>query len=129
PPNSHCGPAESSPADRSRTGSGLLVDALVSVDATEDLNRFVIDRVVNFLPGRNENLAASLVQTLSTLRRLTHLGVSVLILHHPRKGEVRAGQASRGSGALGGYADILLEMSWFSQPTEPDRRRVIEAYS
>jgi hypothetical protein len=42
---------------------------------------------------------------------------------------LRAGQAARGSGALGGYADILLEMSWFARPTDPDRRRVIEAYS
>jgi hypothetical protein len=31
-----------------------------------------------------------------------------------------------GSGA---YADILLEMRWFARPTDPDRRRVIEAFS
>ena len=106
-----------------------LIDALVAARAQHGLDLVVIDPLANFLPGGNENLAASLVETLSLLQKLTSLGVSVWILHHPRKGETRAGQASRGSGALGAYADILLEMRWFARPTDPDRRRVIEAYS
>jgi hypothetical protein len=32
------------------------------------------------------------------------LGVAVLLLHHPKKGEVLAGQAARGSGALCAHA-------------------------
>jgi hypothetical protein len=113
-----------SPADWS-----ALIDALVATQARDGLDLVVIDPLANFLPGRTENLAAGLVETLAQLQRLTNRGVSVWILHHPRKGETRAGQASRGSGALGAYADILLEMRWFSRPTDPDRRRVIEAYS
>jgi hypothetical protein len=65
----------------------------------------------------------------ASARRLTRLGMSVWLLHHPRKGKVRSGQAARGSGLLGGYADILLEMGWYRQPSDPDRRRVIEGYS
>ncbi|HEV3261656.1 MAG TPA: AAA family ATPase [Gemmataceae bacterium] len=106
-----------------------LVDALVLLRQRDGLDLVVIDPLVNFLPGRNENLAGSLVEVLLTLQRLTSVGVCVLILHHPRKGETRPGQASRGSGALGGYADILLEMRWYGRPADPDRRRVIEAYS
>jgi len=106
-----------------------LVDKLVKVHRDQPLDQLAIDPLANFLPGHNENLAAGLVETLMTLQPLTSLGISVLILHHPRKGETRAGQAARGSGALGAYADILLEMRWFARPTDPDRRRVIEAFS
>ncbi len=106
-----------------------LVSGLVSVHEKETLNLVVIDPLVNFLPGHGENNADSLMASLLALQALTKRGVSILILHHPRKGELRAGQAARGSGVLGGYVDILLEMSWYSRPTDPDRRRVIEAYS
>jgi hypothetical protein len=106
-----------------------LVEGLVQLHATEGLDLVVIDPLAHFFPGRSENVADSLLATLLTLQRLTRLGMSVWILHHPKKGEVRAGQAARGSGVLGAYVDILLEMRWYGQPSDPDRRRVIEAWS
>jgi hypothetical protein len=106
-----------------------LLEALVQLHATEGIDLVVIDPLANFLPGRSENVADSLMATLLSLQRLTRLGMSVWILHHPRKGEVRAGQAARGSGVLGAYVDILLEMRCYRQPSDPDRRRVIEGYS
>jgi hypothetical protein len=36
--------------------------------------------------------------------------MSVLLVHHPRKGKTLAGQAARGSGALPSFVDILIEM-------------------
>ena len=106
-----------------------LVEALVQLHATEGLDLVVIDPLAHFLPGRSENVADSLLAALLTLQRLTRLGMSVWILHHPKKGEVRAGQAARGSGVLGAYVDILLEMRCYRDPADPDRRRVIDAYS
>jgi hypothetical protein len=106
-----------------------LVAALVHLRSTEGLDLVVIDPLANFLVGGSENVADSLLAFLLTLQDLTRLGVSVWILHHPRKGETRSGQAARGSGVLGGYVDILLEMGWYRQPNDPDRRRVIEGYS
>jgi AAA domain len=107
----------------------LLIDGLVQARHRDGLDLVVIDPLVNFLPGHQENSADGLIEVLLMLQRLTSLGVAVLILHHPRKGQVRAGQAARGSGVLGGYADIVLEMRMYSQPADPDRRRVIEGYS
>jgi hypothetical protein len=106
-----------------------LVEALVKLRQDEGTDLVVIDPLVNFLPGSRENLADGLMEVLLQLQPLTRLGVSVLILHHPRKGQVQPGQAARGSGVLGGYADILLEMRCYRSPADPDRRRVIEAYS
>jgi hypothetical protein len=53
----------------------------------------------------------------------------VLVLHHPKKGDPAAGQAARGSGALSGHADILVEMGWHGHPGDDDRRRRLQAYS
>jgi hypothetical protein len=69
------------------------------------------------------------MQMLLALQELTARGVGVLILHHPRKGPVVAGQAARGSGALGGSADVILEMDGLSGPSDDDRRRRLAGYS
>jgi len=53
----------------------------------------------------------------------------VLVLHHPKKGETKEGQAARGIGVLNAEVDIVLEMTHFSSPSTDDRRRKIVAYS
>jgi hypothetical protein len=53
----------------------------------------------------------------------------VLLLHHPRKGRVLDGQAGRGSGALGAFADVLVEMRPYAAPSSDDRRRVLNSYA
>jgi hypothetical protein len=55
--------------------------------------------------------------------------VSVLLVHHPRKGIYRPGQAARGSGALGGHVDTIMEMGWLGDEDNDDRRRWLRAYS
>jgi hypothetical protein len=62
------------------------------------------------------------------LQELSARGVSTLMSHHPKKGPTVAGQASRGSGALPGYVDIILEMYALSH-LAADRRRRLRAYS
>ena len=57
------------------------------------------------------------------------LGLAVLVLHHPKKGETKEGQAARGIGVLNAEVDIVLEMTHFSNPSSDDRRRKIVAYS
>jgi hypothetical protein len=106
-----------------------LLDHLATLHARERLDLVVIDPLAAFLPGRDENGAAAVLEALLPLRRLTALGVSVLVLHHPRKREAPAGQAARGSGALAGYADVLVEMHWYARGAEGDRRRRLRAWS
>src|SRR2546427_417676 len=81
------------------------------------------------LAGRDEGNAAGMLEGLMPLQRLSGQGVAVLVLHHPRKGEPAPGQAARGSGALSGYVDILVEMSWLSRADAEDRRRLLRAWS
>ena len=66
---------------------------------------------------------------LVPLQRLAARGLSVLALHHPSKRGQGDSPSGRGSGALLGCADILIEMRWFRRPTDEDRRRRLLALS
>ncbi len=106
-----------------------LIDALTTARHRDGVGLVVIDTLASFLPGNVENSAGPLLDCLAPLHQLTQAGLGVLLNHHPRKGKALAGQASRGSGALLGFADILVEMGWYARPDEPDRRRRLRADS
>jgi hypothetical protein len=89
----------------------------------------VIDSLASFLPAHSENSAGGLLECLTPLQRLTTLGMAVLLPHHPRKGKTVAGQAARGSGALPGFVDIIIEMGYYAHPDDQDRRRRLVAFS
>jgi hypothetical protein len=88
----------------------------------------VIDSLANLSPMRSENDAVQMLNALKPLQELTTRGVGTLVAHHPKKGPTVPGQAARGSGALSGYVDIILEMHAVSHQPD-DRRRRLRAYS
>jgi len=106
-----------------------LVRNLVERHRTEGLDLVVIDALAGFIPDGTENDARTIYRMIEPLFELKTRGVAVLVLHHPRKGPVAAGQAARGSGALGGSVDIILEMDGLSGPTTDDRRRKVAGFS
>jgi hypothetical protein len=105
----------------------LIEEMATLPDGPPDL--FVVDTLASFLPARTENVAACVLDMFEPLRQLLLAGTSVLMLHHPRKGQSSEGQAARGSGALAGRADIVMEMSCLGRAAEPDRRRKILGFS
>jgi hypothetical protein len=106
-----------------------LLDRVAELHARHQFSLLVIDTLTTFLPGRNEANAAVMIEALLPLRRLTQLGLSVLLAHHPAKGVPLPGQAARGTGALPSFTDINLEMSWYTRADTTDRRRRILAHS
>ena len=70
-----------------------------------------------------------MLAALAPLQRLTKAGLAVLVLHHPRKAESAPGRAARGSGALTGFADVLIETGLGGPPDSDDRRRKLAAFS
>ena len=72
---------------------------------------FVVDPLASFLPGRCESDAATLLEAMQPLLRLTAAGIAVLLLHHPRKQRAQVGSAARGSGAMLGFVDTNVELS------------------
>ena len=89
----------------------------------------VIDPLATLLPGYAETCAPKMLDCLLSLQALAKLGPAVWLPHHPAKGKRPDGQASRGSSALTGFADIVMEMSCLSRARSRDRRRRICAYS
>jgi hypothetical protein len=106
-----------------------LVNAMQLLRDRDGLDLVVIDPLVMFLPANSENTAELIVEWLLPLDALTSRGISVLLVHHPRKGKNRIGQAARGSGALPSHVDILIEMGWLGNPANDDRRRWLRAFS
>jgi hypothetical protein len=105
-----------------------LLARIVRLHQQKQLALLVIDSLANLSPMRSENDAVQMLKALEPLQELTARGLGVLISHHPRKGPTVAGQAARGSGALSGYVDIILEMHALSSQAV-DRRRRLRAFS
>jgi hypothetical protein len=55
--------------------------------------------------------------------------MAVLLLHHPRRASSPAGAAARGSGALLGFVDVLIEMTWPRGASAGGRARRLQAWS
>lgn len=106
-----------------------FLDRLAERCQKEGFKLVVIDTLAFFLPGSDEANAASMLAGLMPLRKLTRLGVAVLLLHHPRKGLALPGQSARGSGALTGYVDVQLELRFYRPDDLEDRHRHLTAYS
>lgn len=93
--------------------------------ARDTFDLVAIDTLSAFAPWRNENDAAEVQATLTPLNQLTEAGHAVLLFHHHGKGDQSEGKAARGSTALAGAVDVLLEMRRYKPDDREDRRRVV----
>jgi hypothetical protein len=106
-----------------------LVAGLEALQRQEALDLVVLDALATLLPGHAETYAPKMLDCLLPLQALANRGAAVWLLHHPAKGQRADGQTSRGSGALSGFADIVMELAYLRRPRSRDRRRRICAYS
>ncbi|MBA4189104.1 MAG: hypothetical protein C0467_13990 [Planctomycetaceae bacterium] len=103
-----------------------LVRQAEELRAAGNLDVFVVDPLASFLPGRSDSDPGTLLDMLQPLRRLASAGVGVLVLHHPRKKASEEGNAARGSGALLGYVDVILELQRYGKlASDVNRRRLV----
>ncbi|GMV25138.1 MAG: hypothetical protein AMXMBFR58_11690 [Phycisphaerae bacterium] len=89
----------------------------------------IIDTISSVWPVVNENDASEVMAALLPLHAITEAGAALLVIHHPRKGDAGEGQASRGSGALTGWVDVILEFRRYASEDSKDRRRVLRSFS
>lgn len=87
----------------------------------------VFDTLGSFWPVSDENDASQVTAALMPLRSLQH--AAVMLVHHPRKGDAAEGQAARGSGALPGFVELIVELRRFDPARRDDTRRVLTSYS
>ncbi|HEY1379823.1 MAG TPA: AAA family ATPase [Gemmataceae bacterium] len=98
---------------------GVLVDFPADV--------VVFDTISNLWPVRNENDAAEVQAALMPLRAISE-GRSLEMVHHAGKADAGQATASRGSGALAAFVDIIVELRRFNADDKDDRRRVLTGY-
>ncbi len=105
-----------------------FLDWLAHYLAKEPADLIVFDTLPSLWPVRDENDAAHVQAALQPLHQLTSQS-GLLLTHHLRKGDGQEGTASRGSGALMGFVDCILELRRFDAGNRADRRRVLTAFS
>jgi hypothetical protein len=103
---------------------GMVVERVKS----EEYGLVIFDTLPSLWPVQDENNASEVGAALMPLWGIVEQGAALLLVHHPRKGDANEGQASRGSGALPGMVDVIMEMRRFAPTDAGDRRRVIRAY-
>jgi hypothetical protein len=106
-----------------------LIAALEALHRQAPVDLVVLDALATLLPGYAETCAPKLLDCLLPLQALANGGPAVWLLHHPAKAQRADGQSARGSGALAGLADIVMEMSCLRRARSRDRRRRLCAYS
>jgi len=104
----------------------VLIDEAAAERQAGRLDLVVIDPLASFLPVRSESDAMTILEGLEPLRQLAAAGLAVLLLHHPRKKPSDEGSSARGSGALLGFVDIVLELSRSGKlPSDTCRRQLV----
>jgi hypothetical protein len=89
----------------------------------------ILDSLPNLWCVRDENDAAETVTALLPLQSIATTGAAVLFLRHPRKSDGLQATAGRGSGAISGFADIIIEMRRYVPDDLQDTRRLLTVYS
>jgi hypothetical protein len=88
----------------------------------------VLDTLFNLWPVRDENDAAACRIGLMPFNALTEAGAAVLLMMHPAKTDAGEARATRGSGSIPAFADIIVEMRRFDPERRDDTRRTLTAY-
>lgn len=105
-----------------------LLEQMARFCKENDINVFILDTVTSFWNVDNENDAARVQAALLPLNHLLDNNIAVLLIHHFRKSGGDEAVASRGSGALASYADIIIEFTRLATELEGNKR-VLKAYS
>jgi AAA domain len=107
----------------------ILVEYITEKVTERGYGLVVIDTLASSWPVMNENDASEMMEALVPLRKIAATGAGLLLIHHPRKGDGSQGTAARGSGALPGFVEVILELRRYAPDDNADRRRVLTALS
>lgn len=104
-----------------------LIEMIVGQVEEHEIGLVVFDTLPSLWPVLNENDAGETLHALAPMRAITDAGAALLLVHHPRKGGGTQGEATRGSGSLPGFVDIILELRRYRPEDANDTRRTLTA--
>ena len=88
-----------------------FIEEITARCKAENIEMVVIDTLSTFWPIDNENDSAQVLKALVPLYSFSENNIATLLVHHFRKGGGDQAQASRGSGALPGFVDNIIEFT------------------
>jgi hypothetical protein len=103
-----------------------FLDRLRRTQEEQRYDLLVLDTIANLWPVCEENNAGEVQAALMPLHHAIG-DAALLLVHHLRKSGGTEGTATRGSGALGGFVDVLVEMRRYNAADNSDRRRTLDA--
>jgi hypothetical protein len=101
-----------------------LIGAAVAFCINVGLGVLVIDTWDKWAPVADENNAADVNAALQPLYEAAGAGLAVVVVHHNRKTGGSHGSGLRGSNALAGGADVIVELKRMESFTDPTVRRL-----
>lgn len=104
----------------------LLEHLRKQVDA-DGFDLVTFDPLTTLWPVEKENEAGPVADALMPLQILTEKA-GVFLSHHFRKSGGEEATGARGSGALPGFVDTIMELRRYAPGDRKDRRRVISGY-
>ena len=103
--------------------------AQVAADAKRDgYGLLVVDTLGKLAQVKEENDAGEGGRVMAPLQDAAHNGMAVLVVRHERKGGGDVGESGRGSSAISGDVDVILQLRR-PEGNQPGSRRVIETLS
>jgi RecA-family ATPase len=103
--------------------------AQVAADARRDgYGLLVVDTLGKLASVKEENDAGEGGRIMAPLQDAAHAGMAVLVCRHERKGGGDVGESGRGTSAISGDVDIILQLRR-PEGNQPSSRRVIESLS
>lgn len=88
----------------------------------------VFDTLPDLWPVYDENNAPEVQRSLKPLHQITSAGAALLLVHHARKGGGTEAQSVRGSGALPGWVDMIIEFGRRHPDNPTDCSRLLRTY-
>jgi hypothetical protein len=114
-------------AKPNRAQWSAFLDYVRQVQEREQYDVIIFDTISNLWPVRDENNAVDVQEALMPLH--SAIGNAALVLvHHLRKSDGGEGTASRGSGALLAWVDIIVELRRYDPADVKCTRRVLTGY-
>lgn len=77
------------------------------------------------LPAEREQDAGATGEAIGKLVGATAAGIAVVLVHHQRKGGGEDGEGLRGSGAIAGSCDVILELERVEGETPKTHRQIV----
>jgi len=120
---------ETEDVDAKKPNLPFVIDSLIRHATEDNVDVVILDTLSIIASLDEEDHSGRAAGVMAEVRRLSTAGFAVGILRHSRKSGGDVGDAGRGSSAISGYCDILLQIEPFKGDEDATSARVMRTKS